>query len=281
MDPETQQYLDLARTGLDTANKTGLLKGILSRIPYKNSKESPAAVADFDQRALLALKENAVEYFATLELTTSLARTILEPNFTLDDIDIVEPTWQKHWTEGASKVGMSDDDRITWWARLLAGEIREPGTFSLRTLAVMDTLSTEEARLFARVCNYVWNPTKPCLIIPQDESANWKPDLGEGTTLENAGLAKFDPLGGFNVVNVNARGTMVFHNDVFTISDAAGKSPKLRCGPLLLTEVGREMFRLTTPIYTQSYRDEIVAEWRETYTVHELPIAHRQDSQSG
>lgn len=273
MDPETQQYLELAKTGLDTANKTGLLKGIWSRLPSFKPLQQDENSVDFRRRAELALKENAVEYFASLELTTSLAKRILGADFNLDDIDGVDPTWQKHWTEGATKVGVSDEDRVVWWSRLLAGEIQQPGTFSLRTLAVMDTLSTAEARLFTRLCGYAWNPSYPVLILPPDDSSLWKPDFAEATLLESIGLAKFDSVNGFSVSSRKETGSgrMMFHDDYFQIKAPPGKSVKLRCGPLFLTDIGKEMYKLTSPEYSQSYCEEIVSEWRESFSVQKLP----------
>ena len=95
--------------------------------------------------------------------------------------------------------------RRTWWARLVAGEIQQPGTFSLRTMAVMDTLSTKEARLFTRLCGYVWNPSNPVLMLPPDDSPLWKPDFDEAAILESIGLVKFDFLGGFTWGLTNER----------------------------------------------------------------------------
>ena len=272
MEQDSQQYLDAAKTGVELAHKTGVLNRLFGLFGSRRSIEQPEQELDYRERALAALQENAVETLATLKLTMQEALKILGPGFSFDDLDRVNPTWQRHWVSAASKVGVEDEDRHTWWGRLVAGEIEKPGTFSLRTLAVMDTLSTVEAQLFTRLCSYVWNPTNPCVIVPTDESRNWKPDFLEGTTLENAGLAKFNSLTGFTITQANATGTMIFHNSTFTISDTTGKSPKLRCGPLLLTEVGKEMFRLTTPDFPQSYCDEIVAEWRETYTVQKVVV---------
>ena len=207
---------------------------------------------------------------------------ILEPGFTLDHLNRVSSTWQKHWTEGASRVGIDDGERRTWWARLLAGEIQQPEAFSLRTLAVMDTLSTKEAQMFSKLCDCVWNSGQPVLILPPNESELWKPDFIEATTLESIGLAKFNSLAGFNisaneysedkVTQLPLPVSMLFDKDMYLISGSADSSVRLRCGTLLFTDVGREMYRLTTPSYPSSYRDQIVGEWRKSYTVQHVPV---------
>ena len=282
MEQEAQQYLEVARTGLDVAHKSGLLKRMFSWFPSRQP-EHPAQPVDYREEALKALRENAVETFAGLALTVEEAAQILEPGFALDGLDKVNSTWQRHWTEGASKVGIDDEDRRTWWARLLAGEIRQPETYSLRTLAVMDTLSTKEAKLFTKLCDYVWNPHSPVLILPPDKSTLWKPDFSEGTLLQSISLAMFSANGSFIwgtideiAVDKIARQSpsyllMTFKNDTYFIEASESKPVELRCGKLHLTDIGQEIYRLTIPNYPQSYRDEIVEEWRESYKVQYVP----------
>ena len=290
MEQEAQQYLEVARTGLDVAHKSGLLKKVLSWVPSRQP-EHLVQPADYREEALRALRENAVETLGGLALTVGEAAQILEPGFALDDLDMVSSTWQRHWTEGASKVGIDDQDRRTWWARLLAGEIQQPETYSLRTLAVMDTLSTKEAKLFTRLCDYVWNPHKPVLILPPDKSALWKPDFSEGTLLQSITLAMFNGVGSYSWGTI-AESTedkiaqqspsyflMTFKNDSYVVEGSESKPVKLRCGKLLFTDIGQQMFRLATPNYPQSYRDEIVEEWRESYTVQHFPVAAAPDSE--
>jgi hypothetical protein len=50
----------------------------------------------------------------------------------------------------------SDEDIQTLWAKILAGEITKPNSFSLRTLQFVSMMSKEEAHLFDRFCSYVW-----------------------------------------------------------------------------------------------------------------------------
>lgn len=279
MDPEAQQYLDAAKTGIDIAHKTGILRRFFGLFQSHQSIEQPDQQLDYREEALAALRDNAVETLAGLELTTQEALQILGPDFSLGDLDKVNSTWQRHWTSGASRIGIDDEERRTWWARLVAGEIQQPGTFSLRTLAAMDTLSTREARLFTRLCAYVWNPSDPVLILPTDDSLLWKPNFDESSILESIGLVKFDSLAGFNwgIVEETAKElmsqgrsfptVMQINEEVYFVMNTPDKLVQLRCGNLTLADVGKEMYRLTKPDYSQPYRDEILAEWQQVYSV--------------
>lgn len=50
---------------------------------------------------------------------------------------------------------ISDKDLQQLWAKVLAGEIAEPKTCSLRTLDMIRNMSSEEAEIFSHLCKYV------------------------------------------------------------------------------------------------------------------------------
>ena len=277
MDQEVQHtydYLSAAKTGLDVAQKSGLLQRLVSRVFSRHTPVPPHEQQDYRTRALQALQENALETLASLELTTEQTLQILAPGFSLDDLGKVNSTWQNHWAEGASKVGIDDDERRSWWARLLAGEIQGPGTYSLRTLAVMDILSAREAQLFTRVCEYIWNPESPVLILPTEKSELWKPSVSEISILESSGLVKDGGAMDYNWEATRGSGGLLlkFNADAFLLRSSDTKPVRVRFGHLILTVVGIEMYGLTTPNYPKSYLDEIVAEWRESHSVQNVRL---------
>jgi len=50
----------------------------------------------------------------------------------------------------------SDEDIRTLWAKALAGELLQPGKFSLRLLHTINLLRKSDAQEFATFCNHVW-----------------------------------------------------------------------------------------------------------------------------
>ena len=48
---------------------------------------------------------------------------------------------------------VSSEDMQVLWARILTGEVRRPGTTSMRTLGILRNLDTPTARLFSRFCS--------------------------------------------------------------------------------------------------------------------------------
>ena len=51
---------------------------------------------------------------------------------------------------------ISDREMKLLWSKILAGEIQKPKSYSLRTLDLLKNMSTEEANLFIKVCNYAF-----------------------------------------------------------------------------------------------------------------------------
>lgn len=66
----------------------------------------------------------------------------------------VDEDWIAQFFNYCQDVG--DEEMQTLWARLLAGEVARPGSYSLRTLQLVRMLRKSDAELFTRFCSYVW-----------------------------------------------------------------------------------------------------------------------------
>ncbi len=65
----------------------------------------------------------------------------------------IEADWLYRWRDYAGAV--SSDELQTLWGRLLAGELKEPGAYSCRTLEFIRNLSTGEAKSIERLAPFV------------------------------------------------------------------------------------------------------------------------------
>jgi hypothetical protein len=73
------------------------------------------------------------------------------PNVVSDEK--VEEDWLVQFFNYAQDV--SNEEMQLIWARLLAGEVAQPGTYSLRTLNLVRLLRQEDAILFSNFCSYL------------------------------------------------------------------------------------------------------------------------------
>ncbi len=125
-------------------------------------------LTDARRKALVNLDSDIVEELVTIE-KASLARKFLEK----DNIDsVVEQTAielngesvndepvDKDWTilffDEVKKI--SNEGLRLIWAKILAGEIRKPGTFSKRLINLLKTMSQQEATKFQALVDHSFN----------------------------------------------------------------------------------------------------------------------------
>jgi hypothetical protein len=88
----------------------------------------------------------------------------------------------------------------TYFARVLAGEIRKPGTFSAETIDVLAKISPQAGQLFQRFCNLTAEiPTLPPVVLTEpfgEPGSNALAPVGFGydqiCRLQDAGLVRTD-----------------------------------------------------------------------------------------
>ncbi|MRG98609.1 DUF2806 domain-containing protein [Polyangium spumosum] len=76
-----------------------------------------------------------------------------------------DPDWAARFFDCAQDV--SNEDMQKLWGKLLAGEIAQPGKYSLRTLDVLRNLTSTEAQLFHRYITFCSNIGQ--ILLPDDE----------------------------------------------------------------------------------------------------------------
>lgn len=64
----------------------------------------------------------------------------------------VNPDWITRFFDIAQDI--SNEQMQELWGRILAGEVKQPGSFSLRTLEALRNITSEEAQLFEEVASY-------------------------------------------------------------------------------------------------------------------------------
>jgi len=67
--------------------------------------------------------------------------------------DPVEVDWLVTFFDNVKSI--SNEDMQTIWAKILAGEVNQPGSFSMRTLHILKQMSSNEALLFSEFCSHL------------------------------------------------------------------------------------------------------------------------------
>lgn len=125
-----------------------------------------AEVADIAQRANAriqyreALRQENIESIssqAALEMPDEVSEKPVDRDWTLQYFDYAQD--------------ICDEDMQKLWARILAGEVSSPGSFSKRALQFLNTLDKEEAERFTLLCSFSIKTDKGWhYVIEEDET---------------------------------------------------------------------------------------------------------------
>lgn len=96
--------------------------------------------------------------------------------------------WFIRYYEASGNI--SDKEMQILWAKILAGEIEKPSSYSLRTLDVLRNMSKEEAECFVKICNASIKSGSEKYVIPVDQDYISKNDIdySDILMLEEIGL---------------------------------------------------------------------------------------------
>lgn len=173
-----------------------------------------------------------------------------------------DPTWTIRFLGYAE--GMADPYLQELWGKVLAGEIEQPGSYSLRTLDFLSVMTQKEAERFVAACQYlVWTPHYVC--IPRDIT------FFRGSNFILRDFTELAEIGLFQESDISTDPFRAGANEYyFGFSDAAlavTKDPTkmLRFNPglhiWLLTKSGRDLtkfFPWETPNgYVETFREGI------------------------
>jgi hypothetical protein len=158
----------------------------------------------------------------------------------------VEEDWLAQFIDYCKDV--SSDEMQTLWARLLAGEVTQPGTYSYRTLSAVKMLSPRVANLFTRFCTFLWRDPSGLIPILDGPGAKFAEQQGLSFSalllLSNNGLIEIQALAGFSFGSTNAVPdprlvlTLQYDSHLHAIQ-LPPPMTKLNVGIALLTDVAR------------------------------------------
>ncbi|HEY9301238.1 MAG TPA: DUF2806 domain-containing protein, partial [Phormidium sp.] len=144
------------------------LKDAQSKIAtIHNLETTHSAVSRAEERAtylntLHLLNTEAIISFADQNLSSNDSSTQHEEHIEGNDNNAepesktenhVDPDWISRLFSIAEEVSNENMQRL--WGHILAGEVRKPGSYSLRTLEVLRNLTQSDAMLFQKIANFV------------------------------------------------------------------------------------------------------------------------------
>jgi hypothetical protein len=139
------------------ADSTDYARQKLGRADFQNEELALISPPEGDPVKLLAERavsrrefQNAVEQ-DNIEEITSYAAEELSHEETVSS-ESVDPDWIHRFFDIAR--GISNEEMQMIWGKILAGEVKRPDTYSLRTLELLKNLSKAEAETFVKVAKF-------------------------------------------------------------------------------------------------------------------------------
>jgi hypothetical protein len=128
------------------------------------------------------------------------------------------------------------------WSRVLAGEIRRPGAFSLRTLRFLSEFAQSDALIFADFCQNAVNDIAPTMLIITDDTK----DIRHLMQLEAAGLiAGATGVGSLqHTLHFDANGHALLGDGNLDLIFRGAPSTSFQFNAIVLTPLGKELMSL-------------------------------------
>lgn len=155
------------RTGRARLDSTGQLVSVpplLSAVAIddssRQSQPTPTAIQEARTAADLQNLQKHINERRALAMATEEAADIPDEHVSDEPLD---PDWFARWREGAQ--GVSNEEMRRLWARILAGEVTQPSSYSLGTLDVLRRLSRKEALIIEEVAPFIVDQTIPDIAV--------------------------------------------------------------------------------------------------------------------
>jgi hypothetical protein len=203
------------------------------------------------------------------------------PNITVDaKPEELDDDWLASFFSKCRQV--SNEDMQKLWSQLLAQEANEPGSFSIRTLNALATLSKEEAILFKDFSTFFWlyKGGQPIAIATHDMLSGKVPyNLSSNTVfhLDDLGFCNYNNVKEYTITEKDLY--LVYNGRRFNLhrlNERGEKLPKLDSLPvgyMILTQIGRELANICIPTPNLDYMNDVIKSWElEGILVEEVVV---------
>lgn len=238
------------------------IKGLLAPWQMKRMTKAQICCEQMRQKALGKSNELPIPFKDEIpnrelrqlnNISQVLSQTIMELKQIKGTIsNDVDRDWGAFFFDNVQDI--SDDEVQKIWAKILAGEIEEPGSFSVRTLRILKDLSKEEAEYFGDLADFIIDK---CFIYTYvDDYRRNYPD-SKFIALQDAGLLQYERRG-FKP-NEDYKRIMVGGANVTILNyDNIDYNSQQILFVFMLTNAGRELFTLLKPKIRTQYIDEFI-----------------------
>jgi hypothetical protein len=199
-----------------------------------------------EKSILERLKHQEFRKQTNIENITCIAANELkeEPSSTDEPVD---EDWTTRFFNIAEDV--SNDEMQALWGKILAGEIKQPRSYSLRTLELLKSLSQDEANIFIRVANLFIESNNVKFIYKgaDDLLKRFGVTYSDLSILMEIGLLQTGDLVNFKLYQSTTDSTQLYiAGNKLLIATKAANTPTIEIPIHVFSKPGNELLQLLT-----------------------------------
>lgn len=198
----------------------------------------------------LVLQETIKQH--NIENVVDNAYEILEKEEVCSD-EPVEQGWINRFFDSVADV--SDEDLQKLWGKVLAGEIRQPKSYSLRTLETLKNLSKHEAELFEKVAMLATRMQGNLFLTSETELLRkYEISYDAILCLDECGLINSDGMVSYNPkISINDSVAIFSKTKLLLLKGTNERPTKISFGIFGLTRAGKELYSILQCDSNESY----------------------------
>jgi hypothetical protein len=227
------------------------------------SARARAEVQEIEARAIERLRKREARRQQNVESITLQALPALPSPDQISNQPVSED-WTSRFFEECQDISDAQMQQI--WARIMAGEVARPGSFSPKTLSIVRDLTKTDANLFARLCQFIWDiPTVGRIPIIPNNTAPAIVDAGLYFSalmhLTSIGLIEFSSAPPYKMDTAEKELTPSYYGNVYTLFSKNGGQRDLPVGQVILTAFGNELATIATVEPNESCKQLALEFW--------------------
>ena len=158
---------------------------------------------------------------------------------------------------------VSDEDMQHLWARILAGEANNPGSFSRQTVNRMADLDKHDAELFGNICRFAWDQEgHPLVFDARQEVYNRQGiDFDAVSQLESLRLIHVNLLTSFVLEYHSKEVILSYRGRPITLTLPDGGENRLDVGKVMFTRAGQELSRICEVSPVEGFFEYVYDYW--------------------
>jgi hypothetical protein len=155
----------------------------------------------------------------------------------------VDQGWAFRFFQYAADICNEDIQKI--WGKILAGEVKQPGSCSLRTLEKIKNLSKHEAELFTKIATLVIRCNN-AYFIPNEEIlyAKYGIVFDEFLNMNECGLIEVIPMLVLSFTIQKDNPTPLSIKQIVSVLSAIEKPVTIQLSQFSLTEAGKQLYKI-------------------------------------